>query len=69
VDYEGLIYVLGTLTISGGGSSTKNITGGIMAQNVVTLNGSNLTINYDQATLEEVAKQNSKPALVLWKRL
>ncbi|HEY4706932.1 MAG TPA: PilX N-terminal domain-containing pilus assembly protein [Thermodesulfobacteriota bacterium] len=69
VDYEGLIYVLGTLTISGGGASTKNITGGIMAQDVVTLNGNNLSVQYDQATLEEVAKQNSKPALVLWKRL
>lgn len=69
IDYEGLIYVVGTLTISGGGSATKNVTGGIMAQNVVTVNGSNLTVTYDQATLEEVARQNSKSALFLWKRL
>lgn len=69
IEYEGLIYVLGTLTLSGGGSATKQVTGGIMAQDVVTVNGSNLTVTYDQATLEEVAKENSTSNLILWKRL
>ena len=67
--YEGLIYVLGELTLSGGGSAEKQVTGGIMAQSVVTLNGSNLTVNYSQATLEEVAKENSTSNMILWKRL
>lgn len=69
IEYEGLIYVLGTLTLSGGGSAAKQVTGGIMAQNVVTINGSNLTVNYSQATLEEVAKENSTSSMILWKRL
>ncbi len=66
--YEGLVYVFGELTMSGGGSAL-NVTGGVMAQNVVTLNGASLDVTYDQATLEEVAKQNSTSVLVLWKRL
>lgn len=69
VHYEGLIYVLGTLRLSGGGSAEKQVTGGIMARNVVEVNGSNLTVTYDQPTLEAVSKENSKSTFILWKRL
>ncbi|OGP17282.1 MAG: hypothetical protein A2V21_302845 [Deltaproteobacteria bacterium GWC2_55_46] len=65
--YEGLIYVFGTLTLSGGGSEL-NVTGGIMADNTVSING-NITVSYDQATLEDVAKENSTSSIILWKRL
>lgn len=65
--YEGLIYVFGTVTISGGGSAL-NVFGGIMANETVNVNG-NIDVVYDQETLEEVAKENSTAALILWKRL
>lgn len=65
--YEGLIYVFGTLTISGGGSNL-NVLGGIMANSTVGLNG-NVSVTYDQATLMDVAKENSSSNFVLWKRL
>ncbi len=65
--YEGLIYVFGTLTFGGGGSSL-NVTGGVMANNAITTNGG-ITVTYDQATLEAVAKENSSSALLIWKRL
>lgn len=65
--YEGLIYVFGTLTISGGGSAL-NVTGGVMANNTVSVNG-NVTVNYDLATLQDVARQNSSSATLIWKRL
>ncbi len=67
LEYEGLIYVLGTLTISGGGSGL-NVTGGVMANQTVAVNGS-VTVTYDQATLDEVAKENSSSAIMIWKRL
>jgi Tfp pilus assembly protein PilX len=67
LEYEGLIYVLGTLTISGGGSGL-NVTGGIMANNTVSIKG-NITVNYDSATLDAVAKENSSSAIMIWKRL
>lgn len=66
--WEGLIYVLGDLELDGGGSGV-NITGGIMAQTTTTLNGASLTINYDLATLREVARENSSAAMLVWKRL
>lgn len=65
--YEGLIYVFGDVTISGGGSSL-NVVGGIMANSTVNVNG-NIDVVYDKDTLEAVSKENSTPALVLWKRL
>jgi Tfp pilus assembly protein PilX len=66
-DYEGLIYVLGTLTISGGGGGV-NVTGGIMAETTVDLNGS-INVNYDYPTLYEISKQNSAQSMILWKKL
>lgn len=65
--YEGLIYVFGTLTIGGGGSNL-NVTGGVMANNAVTTNGG-ITVNYDQQTLLDVARESSSSALMIWKRL
>lgn len=65
--YEGLIYVFGNLTISGGGSNL-NVMGGVMANNTVGLNG-NVSVTYDQPTLLEVSKENSTSAVILWKRL
>ena len=67
LEYEGLIYVLGTLTISGGGSGL-NVTGGVMANSTVAVNGS-VTVAYDQTTLDAVAKENSSSAIIIWKRL
>lgn len=65
-DFEGLVYVKGTLTLSGGGSST-NITGGLVANETVQINGG-LIVTYDQATLEDISRQNKSQALLLWKR-
>ena len=65
--YEGLVYVLGTLTISGGGSAL-NVTGGVMANDTVSING-NVTVNYNQETLLDVAKQNSTSEMIVWKRM
>ena len=67
LEYEGLVYVLGTLTISGGGSGL-NVTGGVMADETVTVNGS-VTVDYDSDTLDAVAKENSSSAIMIWKRL
>lgn len=67
LNYEGLIYVFGQLTIAGGGN-TLNVQGGVMADSTVALNG-NVTVNYDQATLLDVSKENSTSTFVLWKRL
>lgn len=64
VKWEGLIYVMGTLTISG----TINVKGGIMANNTVTLNGA-VTVKYDQEELQEMARQTSTSATMVWKRL
>ncbi len=65
--YEGLVYVKGTITVSGGGGGL-NVTGGVMAGGLASLNG-NVTINYDQATLAAVGRQNSGKALIVWRRL
>lgn len=65
--YEGLIYVFGTVTLSGGGSSL-NVFGGLMADSTVSVNG-NIDVVYDQDTLNDVARENSKAAIILWKRL
>jgi len=67
LSYEGLIYVLGRIDLGGGGN-TLNVTGGVMANNVVDVNG-NITVTYDQATLHEVAKESSSSANLIWKRL
>ncbi len=66
--WEGLIYVLGNLTLDGGGAGV-NVTGGIMSNTTTTLNGAALTINYDLATLRAVARENSTAAMLVWKRL
>jgi hypothetical protein len=63
-----LIYVLGNLTLDGGGAGV-NVTGGIMANTTTTLNGAALTINYDLPTLRAVARENSTAAMLVWKRL
>ena len=65
-DFEGLMYVNGELTLSGGGSAV-NITGGLVADSTVTVHGG-LDIDYDQATLEDISRQNKSQALLLWKR-
>lgn len=67
LQYEGLIYVLGTLTVSGGGGGL-NVLGGAMAGNAVDLNGG-IAVDYDQATLLDVARQHSSSAMIVWKRL
>ncbi|MBI5586744.1 MAG: hypothetical protein HY889_00080 [Deltaproteobacteria bacterium] len=64
VKWEGLIYVLGTLTVSG----SVNIEGGIMANQAVTLNGS-VTAKYELDELQEMARQTSSSATMVWKRL
>lgn len=64
--YEGLVYVLGTLTISGGGGEL-NVLGGVMANNMVTLNGG-ITANYDKETLDDVGRQSGSAGIILWKR-
>ena len=65
-NYEGLVYVLGTLTLGGGGNSV-NITGGLVSESTVTMNGT-IEVDYDQATLEDISRQNKSQALLLWKR-
>ena len=65
-DYEGLVYVLGTLTLGGGGNAV-NISGGLVAEETVTMNGT-IEIDYDQDILEDVSRQNKSQALLLWKR-
>jgi hypothetical protein len=65
-DYEGLVYVYGTLTLGGGGNSV-NITGGLVADDTVTFNGT-IDVDYDKETLEDVSRQNKSQALLLWKR-
>ena len=67
LQYEGLVYVLGTLTLSGGGAGL-NVLGGVMANSTVGIGGS-ITVTYDQATLEAVAKENSSSAIMIWKRM
>jgi hypothetical protein len=65
--YEGLIYVFGILTVSGGGGDL-NVTGGIMANQTIDINGG-ITVDYDQDTLHDVARQSSASAMLIWKRL
>jgi hypothetical protein len=67
LQYQGLVYVLGTLTVSGGGGG-MNVTGGAMAGNAIDLNGG-ISVDYDQATLLDVARQSSSSAMLIWKRL
>jgi len=67
LQYEGLVYVGGKLTVSGGGGDL-NVTGGVMAHETVDLNG-NVAITYDQETLLDVGRQSSASALLIWKRL
>lgn len=64
VTWNGLIYVLGTLTLSG----SLNVEGGVMTNNTVTLNGS-VTVKYDLEELQEVSRQTSTSATMVWKRL
>jgi predicted acyltransferase (DUF342 family) len=64
--YEGLVYVFGTLTLSGGGSGL-NVKGGIMANETIQVGG-NITVDYDQDTLHDVARQSSASAMLIWKR-
>lgn len=66
--WEGLVYVMGTLTLDGGGSGV-NITGGVLANSVTTLNGASLTLNYDLETLKAVARESSSAAMLVWKRM
>jgi hypothetical protein len=65
-NYEGLLYVKGELSLGGGGNGV-NITGGVVAGTTVGLNG-NINVDYDQATLEDVSRQNKSQATLLWKR-
>lgn len=67
--WEGLIYVIGTLTLNGGGGAL-NITGGIMANDTVNINGG-IVADYDQATLQEVGRQVGSGAktFISWKRI
>lgn len=65
--YEGLVYVVGQITMSGGGASL-NVTGGVMSGGLVNINGG-INVNYDQATLAEVGRQNSSKSLIVWRRL
>jgi Tfp pilus assembly protein PilX len=66
--WDGLIYVLGNLTLDGGGAGV-NVTGGILANTTTTLNGASLVVNYDLPTLRAVARENSTAAMLVWKRL
>lgn len=66
--WEGLIYVMGKLTIDG----TVSVTGGIMAnQSVLQNGGGNGIILYDKKTLEEVGRQagSSAKTYISWRRL
>ena len=64
--YEGLVYVFGTLTVSGGGGS-MNVTGGVMANQTIQVNGG-INVDYDQETLLDVSRQSSASAMLIWKR-
>ncbi len=71
VNYEGLIYVVGEMRFVGGGGGT-NVTGGVMSGSVAadsTYMGGNIDVDYDLATLQEIARQTGSGGLVLWKRL
>ncbi len=65
-NYEGFVFVNGELTL-GGGANEVTITGGLFSTELSTFNG-NITVDYDQATLEDVSRQNKSQALLLWKR-
>lgn len=68
VEFEGLVYVLGTVTLNGGGGEELEVEGALMANNVVTMNGS-VEVEYEQEVLESLAKTLSTSALISWKRL
>ncbi|MBI5887246.1 MAG: hypothetical protein HZB82_00860 [Deltaproteobacteria bacterium] len=65
-NWEGLIYVLGTLTLNGGGGGV-NIVGGAMANVTVNVNGG-LNLNYNLAVLQDVGRQSSSSAMLIWKK-
>lgn len=65
-NWEGLIYVLGTLTLNGGGGGV-NIVGGAMANTTVNVNGG-LNLDYSLAVLQDVGRQSSSSAMLIWKK-
>lgn len=68
-EYEGLVYVLGTVTLNGGGAGSEaEIEGALMAGSVVTMNG-NIEVEYEQEALQSVGMALSTSAMIAWKRL
>lgn len=65
-NYDGFIFVNGELSL-GGGANEVNIKGGLFSNALSTFNG-NINVDYDQATLEDISRQNKSQALLLWKR-
>jgi len=67
ITYEGLIFVVGTIT-SGGSGSGAGVTGGVMSGGLISINGG-LDVTYDLETLMAVSRQNSSKSLIVWRRL
>jgi len=69
-EYEGLVYVLGTVTLNGGGAGSEHleVEGALVAGSVVTMNG-NIEVEYEQEALQAVGMALSTSAMIAWKRL
>ncbi|MBI5561252.1 MAG: hypothetical protein HY894_00125 [Deltaproteobacteria bacterium] len=71
VQWQGLIYVMGTLTLDGMGAQNNDILGGIMANSTVSGNSNAITITYSPKTLADVGRQAGSAAktYISWRRL
>jgi hypothetical protein len=65
--WTGLILVSGTITMSGGGGSTLNLRGALMAENTVTVNG-NIEADYDSCAIADAFNTHS-PTILSWKEI
>jgi hypothetical protein len=65
--WTGLILVSGTITMSGGGGSTLNLSGALMAENTVTVNG-NIEADYDSCAIADAFNTHS-PTILSWKEI
>lgn len=65
ITWNGLIYVMGTLTLGG------NITveGSVMSGGTSQLNGSAMTVDHNPAMLTDMGHRSSSSATIVWKRM